>query len=89
MNDLYSLGLIYYSINNIEFIIIGFLLLLGSIICINMYYANKNTSFFKFFSFINFIDFFKDFINFSFLRKQDLNNQSKKNYFLKILKKIN
>ena len=54
-----------------------------------MYYANKNTSFFKFFSFINFIDFFKDFINFSFLRKQDLNNQSKKNYFLKILKKIN
>lgn len=87
MNDFTPLTLSYYSINSIEFIIIGLLLLLGSVACVNLYKSNKNFTIIKQSNVLNMFDFFKDFINFSFLRKQDLNNQTNINPSLRSIKK--
>ncbi len=87
MNDFTPLTLSYYSINSIEFIIIGLLLLLGSVACVNLYKSNKNFTIIKQSNILNMFDFFKDFINFSFLRKQDLNNQTNINSSIRSIKK--
>lgn len=87
MNDFTPLTLSYYSINSIEFIIIGLLLLLGSVACVNLYKSNKNFTIIKQSNILNMFDFFKDFINFSFLKKQDLNNQTNINPSLRSIKK--
>lgn len=87
MNDFTPLTLSYYSINSIEFIIIGLLLLLGSVACVNLYKSNKNFTIIKQSNILNMFDFFKDFINFSFLRKQDLNNQTNINPSIRSIKK--
>lgn len=89
LNDFIALTISYYSINGIEFIIIGLLLLLGSLACINIYKSNKNLVILKQSNILDTFDFFKDFINFSFIRKQDLNNQSSLNPSLRYIKKIN
>lgn len=88
LNDLYGLSIMYYIINNIILIIIGFLLLLCSIICVNLYFSNKNLTILKKNKILKNFNLHKDYINYTFLRKQNLNLQTKKNYFLKILKKI-
>nr|AAA32104.2 unknown [Tetrahymena pyriformis] len=87
MNDFTPLTISYYSINSIEFIIIGLLLSLGSVACVNLYKSNKNFTIIKQSNLLNMFDFFKDFINFSFLRKQDLNNQTNANPSLRSIKK--
>lgn len=87
MNDFTPLTLSYYSINSIEFIIIGLLLLLGSVACVNLYKSNKNFTIIKQSNVLEMFNFFKDFINFSFLRKQDLNNQTNFNPSLRSIKK--
>lgn len=87
MNDFTPLTLSYYSINSAEFIIIGLLLLLGSVACVNLYKSNKNYTIVKQSNLLNMFDFFKDFINFSFIRKQDLNNQTSLNPSLRSIKK--
>lgn len=87
MNDFTPLTLSYYSINSIEFIIIGLLLLLGSVACVNLYKSNKNFTIVKQSNVLSMFNFFKDFINFSFLKKQDLNNQTNLNPSLRSIKK--
>lgn len=87
MNDFTPLTLSYYSINSIEFIIIGLLLLLGSVACVNLYKSNKNFTIVKQSNVLSMFNFFKDFINFSFLKKQDLNNQTNLNPGLRSIKK--
>lgn len=87
MNDFTPLTLSYYSINSIEFTIIGLLLLLGSVACVNLYKSNKNFTIIKQSNILNMFDFFKDFINFSFIRKQDLNNQTNANSSIRSIKK--
>lgn len=89
MNDFIPLTISYYSINSIEFLIIGLLLLLGSVSCINLYKSNKNFSVIKQSNIFQLFDFFKDFINFSFIRKQDLNKQTGINPTLRSIKKNN
>nr|YP_740844.1 Ymf62 [Tetrahymena pigmentosa]ABI51753.1 Ymf62 [Tetrahymena pigmentosa] len=87
MNDFTPLTLSYYSINSVEFIIIGLLLLLGSVACVNLYKSNKNFTIVKQSNVLSMFNFFKDFINFSFLKKQDLNNQTNLNPGLRSIKK--
>nr|QBI37908.1 Ymf62 [Tetrahymena rostrata]QGS65287.1 NADH dehydrogenase subunit 6 [Tetrahymena rostrata] len=87
MNDFIPLTLSYYSVNGIEFILIGLLLLLGSVACVNLYKSNKNFSIIKQSNLLNMFNFFKDFINFSFLRKQDLNYQTNFKPSLRSIKK--
>jgi len=87
MNDFTPLTLSYYLVNGIEFTLVGLLLLLGSVVCINLYKSNKNYSIVKQSNLLTVFDFFKDFINFSFIRKQDLNKQANFNPGLRSIKK--
>ena len=86
-NDLFVLFISYYVLNNVEFIIIGFLLLVGSIICVNLYTVNKNTRSQNYNSFLNIFNFFLDMSSFLFLRKQNLIKQGNMKPSLKIFLK--
>lgn len=88
MNDFTPLTLSYYSVNSAEFIFLGLLLLIGSVVCINLYKSNKNYTIVKQSNVLELFDFFKDFINFSFIRKQDLNKQSNLKPNLRSVKKL-
>lgn len=89
MNDFIPLTLSYYYINSLEFLNVGFLLLIGSVACVNLYKYNKNYSIVKQSSLLNVFDFFKDFINYTFIRKQNLNKQTMHEPSLRSIKKIN
>lgn len=86
-NDLFVFFISYYTLNNIEFIFIGFLLLIGSIICVNLYVVNKNSRVQNYNSFLSVFNFFLDMCSFSFLRKQNLNKQGNVKASLKIFLK--
>jgi hypothetical protein len=87
MNDFTALTISYYIINSLEFLSTGLLLLIGSVVCVNLYKSNKNFSIIKQSNILNVFDFFKDFINFTFIRKQDLNKQTMKTSSLRSIKK--
>lgn len=75
MNDLFGLFLSFYFFNSLEFLMVGFLLLVGSVICVNLHRfltSNKSYNYDKFFSFF---DIFTDSIKSLFMRKQNLVNQ--------------
>ena len=86
-NDLFGFFLSYYFINGVEFIFIGFLLLIGSVVCVNLYQMNKNVRVQSYNSFISIFNFFNDFSSFFFLRKQNLIKQGNTKASLKIFKK--
>lgn len=85
-NDFIPLFISYYSLNSLNFIILGLLLLVGSIFCINLYKFNKLYSIFKQPNLLNIFNFFNDFINLTFIRKQNLHKQSNFKVSLKIFK---
>ena len=87
MNDLFGFSISYYLINSIEFLFIGFLLLIGSVICVNLYQMNKNIRVQNYSNFLTTFNFFVDFSNFFFLRKQNLIKQGNVKSSLKIFKK--
>ncbi len=86
-NDLFGFLISYYFLNAVEFILIGFLLLVGSVICVNLYSFNKNTRAQNTDSFLTLFKFFSDFTGFLFLRKQNLIKQGNNKASLKIFKK--
>lgn len=86
-NDLFGFSLSYYSINGVEFIFIGFLLLIGSVICVNLYQMNKNIRVQNYNNFLTIFNFFSDFSNFLFFRKQNLTKQGNTKASLKIFRK--
>ena len=86
-NDLFGFSIIYYNINGVEFIFIGFLLLVGSVICVNLYQMNKNVRTQSYQNYLNVFNFFTDFTSFFFLRKQNLTKQGNAKASLKIFKK--
>ena len=57
-NDFLSLFLSYYYFNSFELLLLGLLLLLGSIICINLYKINYNIKIQNYDNFFNFFNFF-------------------------------
>jgi hypothetical protein len=86
-NDLYSLFLSYYYINSLEFIIVGLLLLFASMVCVNLNKFTKNLRFNNYYEFLVLFDFFNDFVNYTFLRKQNLNDQTLSNSSTRFFKK--
>jgi len=86
-NDLFGFSISYYLINGVEFIFIGFLLLIGSVICVNLYQMNKNIRTQNYDSFLTIFNFFTDFSSFLFFRKQNLTKQGNTKASLKIFKK--
>jgi hypothetical protein len=87
MNDFLLLFISYYSLNSMEFIIIGFFLLIGSVVCVQLNILQKDVKIDKLDSFAKIFDFTTDFINFVFLRKQNLNKQTNSPVSLRIFKK--
>ena len=87
-NDLFGLFLSFYYINNFEFILVGFLLFIGSIFCVNFYKLNVSLNSHKNISFFKFFNFYKDFLSFFFLRRQNLNKQTNTKETIKFFKKI-
>lgn len=88
MNDFTPLTISYYFINSAEFTMIGILLLIGSIACVNLYKSNKNYSIIKQSDILDIFKFFKDFINFNFIKKQNLNKQTNAKHGLRSMYKI-
>lgn len=87
MNDFMALTLAYYSLNSIEFILVGYLLLMGSVLCVALNKIQKNSKINGNFEFLNFFNFFSSFLNYSFLRKQSLNEQATYQPSLRLFKK--
>lgn len=75
LNDTFGLYISYYIINSFEFILIGVLLLLGSVVCVNLNKFSKDFKSFNYYDLLTLFDFFDDFIKFFFLRKQNLVDQ--------------
>lgn len=72
MNDFVGLYLAYYVFNSIEFVIIGVLLFIASIVCINLF---RFTKIVKFRNYNNFLKTFKlaqSFTYCTFMRKQNI-----------------
>ena len=45
MNDLFGIFLSYYYLNSIEYLLIGLLLLIASMVCVNLNKINKGFKF--------------------------------------------
>jgi hypothetical protein len=86
-NDFLVLFISYYSINNIEFISIGLLLLIGSIVCVQLNKLQKTIKIESLTSYFMFYKFFTDILDFFFLRKQNLTNQTNQPSTLRIFKR--
>ena len=86
-NDLFVFFISYYTINSIEFILVGFLLLVGSVICVNLYQMNRNIRVNNYSNFLTVFNFFSDFSSFFFIRKQNLVQQGNFKAALKVFKK--
>ena len=86
-NDLVGLYLSYYTINVIEYLIIGFILLIGSVICVNLYTLNKNIRSQNYSNFLKIFNFFIDYSSFFFLRRQNIIKQGNTKPSLKLFKK--
>lgn len=87
MNDLFGFSVSYYTLNSVEFLFIGLLLLFGSIICVNLYQFNKNVRSQNVYSSLQLFNFFTDFSSFFFLRRQNLTKQGNTKASLKVFKK--
>lgn len=87
INDFKLLFISYYKINSIEFLIIGVLLLVGSVACVNLNKYQKLVKIYKHDSFLKIFNYFSDFVDFTFLRKQNLNYQTQHPPVVKIFKK--
>lgn len=75
MNDLFGLYLSYYTINSFEFLVVGLLLLIASLICVNLNKFNRNIKSNNYYELTSLFDFFDDFVKFIFMRKQNLVDQ--------------
>lgn len=87
MNDLFGLYLGYYVLNSFEFILIGILLLIGSIVCVNINKFNRNLKSNNYYDVLTIFDFFDDFVKYLFMRKQNLVDQTMHPSSTKIFKK--
>lgn len=87
MNDLFGFSISYYLLNAVEFVFVGFLLLLGSVVCVNLYQFNKNVRVQSYNNFLTIFNFFNDFTSFFFLRRQNLIKQGNTKSTLKMYKK--
>lgn len=75
MNDAVGLMLSYYLINSLEFILLGILLLVGSLIVVNLNLLNKKIKYPLYNTFLEIFGFLKQWISGFFMRKQNLTDQ--------------
>lgn len=87
LNDLFSIFISYYFINSFELVSIGLMLLFASLVCVNLNKFNTNLKLNNYYDFFMLFDFFNDFINFSFLRKQNLVEQTIQKSSVRFFKK--
>lgn len=87
LNDLFSLYISYYIFNSFEFLMLGILLLVASLVCVNLNKFNLNLKLNNYYDFFVIFDFFEDFINFSFMRKQNLVSQTIQKSSIRFFKK--
>lgn len=87
MNDFRALTVAYYSVNSIEFILVGLILLVGSLVCVNLNKLQKSMKVFKYSVYFNIFDYFKDYMNFTFMRKQNLVDQTMNPSSIRMFKK--
>lgn len=88
-NDFISLFYSYYIYNSLTLIFIGFILFIGSLACINLNSKALKSAKNGLPNYLSKFTKFKSFINFSFLRKQDLSAQMHANIAIKIVAKKN
>ena len=86
-NDFLMLTISYYSLNSAEFIFIGIILLVGSVVCVHLNKSQKSLKVQKYVYTLDVFEFFKDFVNYIFMRKQNLNNQTFGSASLRVFKK--
>ncbi len=86
-NDLFGFSISYYLLNSVEFLLVGFLLLLGSVVCVNLYQTNKNVRTQSYNNYLTVFNFFSDFSSFFFLRRQNVIKQGNTKASLKLFKK--
>ena len=60
MNDLFGFSISYFLLNAVEFVFIGFLLLIGSVVCVNLYQINKNIRARVYTNFLTIFNFFTE-----------------------------
>jgi hypothetical protein len=86
-NDLFGFSISYYFLNGVEFVLVGFLLLIGSVVCVNLYQFNKSIRAQSYNNYLTIFNFFSDFTSFFFLRRQNLIKQGNNKASLKVFKK--
>lgn len=87
MNDFISLFTSFYIINSVEFIVMGYLLFIASIVAVSLNKIQKDNKINSQASFLKLFNYFSSFLNYSFLRKQNLNEQNMYNSNIRIFKK--
>lgn len=87
MNDLFGLYLSYYYINSFEFLVVGLLLLIASIVAVNLNKFNRNIKSNNYYELTSLFDFFDDLIKFIFMRKQNLVDQALSSTSTRVFKK--
>jgi hypothetical protein len=60
MNDAIGLMISYYSVNSFEFLLLGFILLVGSLVVVNLNKLNKNVHYPKYNTFLEVFNFLKN-----------------------------
>lgn len=86
-NDFYGFSIVYYFLNIVEFLEVGFLLLIGSVVCVNLHQMGKNTRAQSYSSTFLIFNFFIDFLSFNFLRRQNIIKQGNAKASVKLFKK--
>jgi len=76
MNDFMGLLVGYYSINSFEFILIGILLLIGSVACVNLFRATQLNNAVQYDAFFKAFNLLVEFVDYIFMRKQNLSKQT-------------
>ena len=87
MNDLFGAMLSFYLFNSFEFLLIGFLLLIGSMICVNLNRFLKSSKTYGYSDLFSIFDIFKDSIKMFFMRRQNLVNQETQPASTRVFKK--
>lgn len=87
MNDFISLFNSYYRFNSIEFIFVGYMLLIASIVCVNLNKLVRDSKIESNSFFLKIFNYFTNYLNFSFLRKQNLSDQSNYDPNIRLFKK--
>lgn len=87
MNDFLLLFISFYIINSLEFILIGILLLIGSVVCVHLNKMQKTLKIEQLNNYFNIFSFYTDFLNFFFFRKQNLFKQTNYEPSIRIYKR--